>query len=224
MRLFGAPLLATAVLGQKYGNDNGKGQGFGDPHFVVQAPGQDQLCFDFNPRGGNEMNILIDPESSLSITATATERGAGRSFMSSIHFASPGGAHLEFDIEGVHLAGLGDKKPTRKHPLTGHQQYGDIIFVERRDEDGIHEYTNIQMEDGPTFMIKGNAAKESLSVAIVDGTGIGQKSRGVIGKLIRENAYVVQETEQDMDGKAKAVVNIGLVNFKTFNMSIICRY
>lgn len=51
--------------------------------------------------------------------------------MHSVHFSSPNGAHLEFDMDGVHLAGLGDQKPTDKHPLTGHQQYGDILFVEK---------------------------------------------------------------------------------------------
>ena len=115
------------------GNNNGGGggSGFGDPHFVVQTPGQDQLCFDFNPVEGTDMNILIDPESSLSISATSEERHSGKTFMNSVHFASPNGAHLEFDIEGVHLAGLGDGvMPTDKHPLTGHQQYGDILFVE----------------------------------------------------------------------------------------------
>ena len=111
------------------GNGSG-GTGFGDPHFMVATEGQDPLCFDFNPIGGTEMNLLIDPENSLAISATAENRESGKTFMNSVHFASPNGAHLEFDTEGVHLAGLGDTKPTDKHPLTGHQQYGDILFVE----------------------------------------------------------------------------------------------
>ena len=79
---------------------------------------------------GTQMNLLIDPESALSITASAVEREDGKTFMESVHFSSPNGAHLEFDLDGVHLGGLGDTKPTDKHPLTGHQQYGDILFIE----------------------------------------------------------------------------------------------
>ena len=37
---------------------------------------------------------------------------------------------MEFTIEGVTLAGLGDQIPTDPHPLTGHQEYGDISFLE----------------------------------------------------------------------------------------------
>ena len=77
------------------------------------------------------MALLIDPESALSVTATALARPSGRTYMNSVHFSSPQGAHLEFTIEGVKLAGLGDKLPTNPHPLTGHQEYGDISFLER---------------------------------------------------------------------------------------------
>lgn len=193
------------------GNNGGGGSGFGDPHFVVQTPGQDQLCFDFNPVEGTDMNILIDPESSLSISATSEERHSGKTFMNSVHFASPNGAHLEFDIDGVHLAGLGDGvMPTDKHPLTGHQQYGDILFVEHWTPDGLHEQTKIQIEDGPTFIVKGNLIKESLSVAVSDSTGISQKSRGIIGQFIRDDAYTVKATGKVTDdGDAKGIVNAG---------------
>merc|ERR1712176_1033876 len=220
-------LLATTVLAlayaqgpgdderkNKYGNNNNNnnsgGQAYGDPHFMVATAGQDAVCFDFNPVGGTEMNLLIDPESSLSISATAENRENGKTFMNSVHFASPEGAHLEFDIEGVHLAGLGDEKPTAKHPLTGHQQYGDLLFIEKWSEDGFHEHTKIQIEDGPTFIIKGNLLKESLGVAVVDTTGIGQKSRGIIGQFIRDDAYVITpKDEPSEDGEEQATVSAG---------------
>ena len=54
------------------------------------------------------MSLLIDPESALSITATAVKAShRGRTYMNSIHFSSPNGAHLEFSMAGVELAGLG---------------------------------------------------------------------------------------------------------------------
>jgi len=192
------------------GGGGGNGSGFGDPHFVVQTAGQDQLCFDFNPVEGTDMNLLMDPETSLAISATAEERETGKTFMNTVHFASPNGAHLEFDIDGVHLAGLGDKKPTDKHPLTGHQQYGDILFVENWTPDGLHEHTKVQIEDGPTFVIKGNLIKESLSVAVVDNTGISQKSRGIIGQFIKDDAYTVKASGVvNEDGDAEGTVSAG---------------
>jgi len=156
------------------------------------------------------MNLLIDPESSLSISATAENRENGKTFMNTVHFASPNGAQLEFDTEGVHLAGLGDTKPTDKHPLTGHQQYGDILFVEHWSADGLHEHTKIQIEDGPTFVIKGNLNKESLAVAVVDTEGISEKSRGIIGQFIRTDAYNVKPTgDSNEDGEPTATVTAG---------------
>merc|ERR1712241_732594 len=104
MKLFGSTLIAAAAqmnssraTGSKYG------QVSDDPHFVVMTTGQEPLCFDFNPANGTEMNLLLDPETNLAISATAHDAvKAGKTFMSSIHFASPNGAHLEFNPEGVH--------------------------------------------------------------------------------------------------------------------------
>ncbi|CAG5110503.1 Oidioi.mRNA.OKI2018_I69.chr2.g4902.t1.cds [Oikopleura dioica] len=115
----------------------GAGGAYGDPHFMVQSPAQEPLCFDFNPTEGTDMNLLVDPESALAITATAKARDNGKVFMNSIHFQSPAGAHLEFDIDGVHLAGLGDRIVSDPHPLTGAQTYGDINFIEKWTVDGI---------------------------------------------------------------------------------------
>jgi len=192
MKLFGT-LVAFAAAQDSYG--------YGDPHFSVQCPGQDRICFDFNPAEGTEMNLVIDPESSLAVTASALTRESGRTYMHSVHFSSPNGAHLEFDMNGVHLAGLGDQKPTDKHPLTGHQQYGDILFVEKYSKDGSHEHTKVQIEEGPTFQIVSNVEKGAFLVSVLDSTGISQKSRGIIGQFVREDAYAIQTDGQtDQEG------------------------
>ena len=49
--------------------------------------------------------------------------------MSKIHFASPGGARLEFNEKGVKLAG-GAESYKLKVRENGHVKYGDIIIVE----------------------------------------------------------------------------------------------
>ena len=133
MKLFGATLIAAAAAQMNSSRATGSkyGQVSDDPHFVVMTSGQEPLCFDFNPANGTEMNLLLDPETNLAISATAHDAvKAGRTFMSSIRFASPNGAHLEFNPDGVHHAGLGELTPTDPHPLTGHQEYGDIFFIE----------------------------------------------------------------------------------------------
>ena len=71
------------------------------------------------------------------VTATAEERKEGKTFMSKIHFASPGGARLEFNEKGVKLAG-GAEAYKFKVRENGHVKYGDIIIVEHW---WVHEFT-----------------------------------------------------------------------------------
>ena len=83
----------------------------------------------------------------------------------------------------------------------------NLIF---RSADGLHEHTKIQIEEGPTFVIKGNLNKESLAVAVVDTEGISEKSRGIIGQFIRTDAYKVKATgEVNEDGDETAAVTAG---------------
>jgi len=191
------------------GSNYGGGAAYGDPHFMVVSVGQEPLCFDFQPPAGSDMNLLIDPETALSVTATAEARDNNKTFMSKIHFSSPNGAKLEFDEEGVHLSGLLEEA-SGKHPVTGHVQYGDIVFVEHWTEDGLHENTHIEIDNGPSFIIKGSVTKKSLSFACVDGAGLSEKTRGIIGQFMHTDAYVVKDTEEtDEDGNAVGQVSAG---------------
>merc|ERR1712086_391600 len=85
--------------GNNGGNDGGSnyngGSVYGDPHFMVVTKGQEALCFDFQPPAGATMNLLLDPETLLSVSADAAARSNGKTFMTKIHFQSPGGAKLE---------------------------------------------------------------------------------------------------------------------------------
>jgi len=102
----------------------------GDPHFMVQSEGREPLCFDFNPPAGSEMNLVVDPESNLVVSAQVNARTRHKTYMTNIHFSSPMGAYLEFDLDGVHLKGLPEGSVS-VHPVTGHKQYGDINYAER---------------------------------------------------------------------------------------------
>jgi len=199
------------------GSNYGGGAAYGDPHFMVVSVGQEPLCFDFQPPAGSDMNLLIDPETALSVTATAEARDNNKTFMSKIHFSSPNGAKLEFDEEGVHLSGLLEEA-SGKHPVTGHVQYGDIVFVEHWTEDGLHENTHIEIDNGPSFIIKGSVTKKSLSFACVDGQGLSDKTRGIIGQFMHTDAYVVKDSEEaDEDGNALGKVTAGGMTIDAVN-------
>jgi len=197
-------------------NYNG-GSVYGDPHFMVVTKGQEALCFDFQPPAGATMNLLLDPETLLSVSADAAARGNGKTYMTKIHFQSPGGAKLEFDDEGVHLSGL-NVEASDKHPVTGHVEYGDIVFVERWTEDHMHENTKIEIKDGPSFIIKGSVKKQSLSFACTDGEGLSEKSRGIIGRFMHDGAYMINETgEVNEDGNKQGTVTVGGMSVDAVN-------
>ena len=87
-----------------------------------------------------------------------------------------------------------------------------ILFCKNkfRGPDGLHEHTKVQIEDGPTFAIRGTLVKGSLSVAVLDNTGISEKSRGIIGQFIRDDSYVISsEGKKNEDGDEIGHVTAG---------------
>jgi len=114
----------------QYGNSYGSA--YGDPHFMIKNEDQPPICFDFNPPSGSTLNLLIDPVSSLSVTAETGENEKGLNYMTKVHFMSPEGARLLFDVDGVHLDGLGEETASDPHPITGHQvTYSDNKFLSK---------------------------------------------------------------------------------------------
>jgi hypothetical protein len=193
-----------------YGGSNSYGSAYGDPHFMIKNEDQPPICFDFNPPSGATLNLLIDPVSALAVTAETGENEKGLNFMTKVHFMSPDGARLLFDVDGVHLDGLGEETASDPHPITGHQVYGDLIFVEKLSFDGIHDHTKIQVgEDGPEFIIKGNINKKNLSVMVSDSTGISPKCRGLIGQFMRPNSYRLRNFGVNEAGENTALVVSG---------------
>ena len=72
-------ILIASALGQKYNNnynnDNEYGYIYGDPHFMVKTPGQDQLCFDYSPKSSDPITLINDPVNAISITAVIGTTG-----------------------------------------------------------------------------------------------------------------------------------------------------
>ena len=79
-----------------------------------------------------------------------------------------------------------------------------------RGPDGLHEHTKVQIEDGPTFAIRGTLVKGSLAVAVLDNSGISEKSRGIIGQFIRDDAYAItSDGNTNEDGDTLGLVTAG---------------
>lgn len=169
--LFDLMLLVTA---QNYGAENGFGTGFGDPHFMVVTEGQEPLCFDYNPPAGTSMTLIMDPVSNLIIVASVETRSEDKSYMTKIVIASPYGGQMKFDITGVHLSGLPDSFVSADGD-DGKTKYGDISFVEHWSEDGTRDKIIVEINNGPSFMIKEKVIRGTLSFGITDTSGLSEK-------------------------------------------------
>ena len=172
MKLFSLDFLLLVTA--QYGNQNSAGSAFGDPHFMVVTEGQEPLCFDFNPPAGSNMTLIMDPVSNLIIVATVEDRSEEKSYMTKIHFVSPGGAQMNFDTTGVHLSGL-PKSYVATADEEGKIAYGDVNFVEHWSEDGTRDKIIVEVTDGPSFLIKEKVIRGTLSFGITDTSGLSEK-------------------------------------------------
>lgn len=189
--------------GNQSGANNGNtqfGAGFGDPHFMVSSLGQEPICFDYNPPAGSEMTLVMDPETSLHVSAKVDGRRQGKTrFMTRIAISSPLGAQLTIDEHGVSLAGLPSWVDSTKPVATDNRiiEYGDIKYTETWSEDGSRDKITVEIEDGPAFLIKEKALRETISFGITSTHGLSSKTRGVIGQFVKANAYTVERTAKD---------------------------
>lgn len=187
------------------GNQNGnfgaggQGSGFGDPHFMVSCPGQDPICFDYNPPAGSEMTLVMDPETGLHISARVDGRRQGRTrFMTRLHISSPLGGQLTINEHGVAVDGLPSWVGQNTDESKDEIEYGDIKYTEIWSEDGTRDKITVQIEDGPSFLIKEKALRETISFGITNTHGLSEKTRGVIGQFVKPNAYIISKDEKNM--------------------------
>jgi len=171
--------------------------GYDDPHFMISSESQPAICFDFKPEADVEFTLLADGSTGLLIEAHSSLKLKHEThkhiIMDEIKFTSPLGRVIAFDLDGVHLFGS-EENASDRHPFTGVQTFGDISFVTHTDPHGNHQRTHVEVGDA-VFMVRGNARKESMAVAVVEPTGLSQESTGIIGQFLRENAYAVDETD-----------------------------
>jgi hypothetical protein len=189
-------------------NDNGQfgtGGAYGDPHFMVAAPKTEPICFDFNPPADSEMTLIMDPESNLFISARVDSRRQGRTrFMTRLTIMSPLGATMTIDERGVHVEGLPGWAEALKEPTeSGIIEYGDIKYTEQWSEDGARDKITLEINNGPHFLIKEKAFRETISFGIQSARGLSDKTRGVLGQFVHNNAYTIKQHSE-----TEATVNI----------------
>ncbi|CAG5106411.1 Oidioi.mRNA.OKI2018_I69.chr1.g2830.t1.cds [Oikopleura dioica] len=177
-----------------YGDDDQAVAGaYGDPHFMVRSEHGEPICFDYNPLlASNNMLLLTDPRTSLTVLAKPEERGdTGRLFMSELTIMTPNAVTLTINSAGIFLDGEIVSEVGAK---SGIHVTSDLTFRTTWAKDGNHEHTNVEIEDGPIFLIKGNLKKESLSFAIMDASGISRKAKGIIGGFIADDSYIIHKS------------------------------
>jgi hypothetical protein len=190
---------------------------------MISSENQPPICFDFAPEADSEFMLLSDSSSGLSIEAHSSLKLKHEThkhiIMDEIKFTSPLGRVISFDIDGVHLSGS-EENASDRHPFTGVQTFGDISFVTHTDPHGNHQRTHVEVGDA-VFMVRGNARKESMAVAVVEPTGLSQESTGIIGQFLRDMAYTVEETDS-----LHAIVNIAgqriQADKKPFHQQLSC--
>ncbi|CAG5083252.1 Oidioi.mRNA.OKI2018_I69.PAR.g10324.t1.cds [Oikopleura dioica] len=189
-------------------NDNGQfgtGGAYGDPHFMVAAPKTEPICFDYNPPADSEMTLIMDPESNLFISARVDSRRQGKTrFMTRLTIMSPLGATMSIDENGVHVEGLPGWAEALKEPTeSGIIEYGDIKYTEQWSEDGARDKITLEINNGPHFLIKEKAFRETISFGIQSSQGLSEKTRGVLGQFVHNNAYTIKQHSE-----TEATVNI----------------
>merc|ERR1712037_1051767 len=126
------------------------------------------------------MNLLIDPSSSLSVTAHATHNEEdNKTRMTTIN------------LDGVHHSGIGTESPSEPDALTGVQTYGDVNFIVHQHNEMGHQSIKIYIQNGPTFTVKISNHHGGLNFAVNDPTSISDSARGLLGGFIRPDAYHV---------------------------------
>merc|ERR1711937_37566 len=106
--------------------------------------------------------------------------------MAEILIMTPNAVTLTINSDGVFVDG---EIISEVGARNGIHVISDLTFKTTWAKDGNHEHTNIEIEDGPVFLVKGNLKKESLSFAITDANGISRKAKGIIGGFIAEDSY-----------------------------------
>lgn len=140
--------------------------------------------------------------------------------MTEISIMTPLAQIMKINSEGVFV---NDEIVSEVGSRNGIHVYSDLTFKTTWAKEGNHEHTNIEIENGPVFFVKGNLKKESLSFAITDATGISKKAKGIIGRFIADDSYVVHKSNDDpLLGIVQAGKNFASAELKHYHQEKNC--
>ena len=101
------------------GQTSNYGIGYGDPHFSVQTPGEDPVCFDFHGYGGDIYTLLFEPSINLIVNAEF-EGTARKSWMKQIGVKTQDGNEILITSDNIILSRHG--RPLTSLKFDGNQK------------------------------------------------------------------------------------------------------
>ena len=73
---------------------------------MVKSPGQDPVCFDADAPSGEEVVLIFDPTTGLSISGTIEHREKlNRTVIDTMYILTPGGVKIHLNDEGLIVDG-----------------------------------------------------------------------------------------------------------------------
>ena len=73
---------------------------------MVKSPGQDPVCFDADAPSGEEVVLIFDPTTGLSISGTIEHREKlNRTVIDTMYILTPGGVKIHLNDEGLTVDG-----------------------------------------------------------------------------------------------------------------------
>jgi len=173
------------------GAGGGTGMISGDPHVVVQAPGQKKVCYDVHGDELDFVSLVYDPNLDLEINGQLTHVKADKSRLSAIGFKTPAGVEIGIFTDRITVGYRGK--------IEDQYDFNDYMRVTTDDatieilskKDAKHQGVMIEMNNGLLFHISDKEFKDSMRLEILRGDALSGRMTGVLGQTIQPNDYVV---------------------------------
>lgn len=172
-------------------NPSGTGYISGDPHVMVQTPGQKPICYDVHGDSLDFVSLLFDVNTGLEINGQLAHVKEHKSRLSAIGFKTPAEVEIGVFPDRVTVGYKGQ--------IEEQYDFADYMRVTTDDatieilskNDAKHQGVMIEMNDGSLFHIEDKDFKESMKLEIIRSDGMSGRLSGVLGQTIQPKDYVI---------------------------------
>jgi len=170
------------------GQTSNYGIGYGDPHFSVQTPGEDPICFDFHGFGGDIYTLLFEP--SINLIANAEFQGTVRkSWMQQIGVKTQDGNEILITAEQINISRHGKPLTSMKFDRNQKEILNDVVVDVRRDTHHEKHLAFLRIKNGPTVQI--HVHNGHLGFNVVEPHMLRQPT-GIVGSLLQPGSYHIE--------------------------------